>query len=144
MSCQHEPEPVNYVIAIAACLLALGITVYAGTARGQGFDELDVRAPHPGHAEVHEFTKDWKRPSDGMSCCHDNDCRYSVAEWNEIEGRWWVWIGPPGENKKNRDYWRAVPEKALLPDSMGPQNGRVIVCERWGQVYCVRMTTSKF
>lgn len=92
------------------------------------------------HDEIHEQTKDWKRPSDGMGCCHDNDCRGTVAEIRE-DGRWWVFIG---HNTDGTPDWRVVPDKAFMPTDMPPHNGRTIVCERWGQIYCFRPAQAKF
>ncbi len=91
------------------------------------------------HDEVHEFTKDWHRPSDGLSCCHDHDCRPTVA-YVGPDGLWHAMIG---RNEDGSRKWGIVQPGALMPMNIPPNNGRSIVCERYGYIYCFRPTEPK-
>lgn len=78
-----------------------------------------------GHAEMHGEYKDWKQPSNGLSCCNDQDCRPTRADLTE-QG-WRAWDGT---------RWLAVPWSAVL--DVRAKDGRSHLCSTpAGHVYCL-------
>lgn len=85
-----------------------------------------------GHAAMHDQYREWTQPDNGVSCCHDEDCRPTRA-YRDEDGQWHAWDGK---------RWVAIPPNKLLPtDKAG--DGRNHLCERWGTVYCFSPTSPR-
>lgn len=81
---------------------------------------------------AHDIYSEWTQPDNGVSCCHDEDCRPTRA-YRDEDGQWHAWDGK---------RWVAIPPNKLLPtDKAG--DGRNHLCERWGTVYCFSPTSPR-
>lgn len=85
---------------------------------------IAVAAALAGRARAHDIYHDWKIPGTTTSCCHDEDCRPTVAEIRE--DAWWAVVN--GE-------WVRIPDNLVL--KIPSPDGRSHVCASpHRMIYC--------
>ena len=108
--------------AIVAALMCLILPATVAAAEDEAAADVTRHAPEDVTLH-HSFYADWKRKSDGGSCCNDGDCYPTVAHYDVASGLW---------SAKRRDdgKWLRIPKYIFdqTSDTRRSPDGRPHLC----------------